>query len=86
MEQTGILTITAKSGESGFREKANGRKVFFTEEPTAGKRFCCWGEGVEFGVRMISTSPILALSRGEHTLIFNTESGSTYRLDHLQKS
>jgi hypothetical protein len=81
----GILTNNLKSDISGFREQANGKEVDFDFEPAVGERFQCLGEGVEFGIRVISTSPVIDVEfipedgGGEYN--FKTESGSSYTLE-----
>ncbi len=72
------LTNITKSSESGFRLHGNDREVDFETLPTIGERFLCSGEGLEFGTRLISTSPVTRFLGSR--LCFETETGSIYEL------
>ena len=78
-----ILTNNKKSDISGFREHANGKEVDFEYEPKVGERFRCLGDGVEFGIRVISTSPVTDVEfiAKDDVYNFKTESGSSYTLE-----
>lgn len=76
----GTLTQTHKSAESGLRTPGKSFPVVYGKEPIRGERFNCAGEGLEFGTRLVSTSPVRFISRGKERLIFTTETGSTYEL------
>ncbi len=79
----GILTNLIKSSESEFRKHANSREVEYFTPPTIKERFQCFGEGVEFGMRLISTSPVIEVTQNENDFTFQTESGSSYHLNFL---
>lgn len=76
----GTLTNLSKARDSGFRQQANGVEVAFENYPTIGERFVCFGEGVEFGTRLVSTSPVVSMSIKGGVIEFHTESGSIYTL------
>ena len=49
------------------------------ELPEVGKELFMWGEGLEFGTRLVRTTPIKSLSRLGDTFLFETRN-STYAL------
>ncbi len=49
------------------------------EPPEIGKSFILYGEGLEFGVRVIQTTPIKELTKEEKGFCFKTMN-STYKL------
>ncbi len=79
----GTLTLQNKSTESEFRNQFSGVEVFYQHCPQLGERFECYGEGVEFGTRFISTSPVVEIKTtiSEGALRFKTNSGSIYKLE-----
>lgn len=76
----GILTNISKAADSGFRRQANSVEVVFESYPTVGQRFNCLGKGVEFGVRLVSTSPVERIVVENGVVQFSTETGSVYKL------
>jgi hypothetical protein len=80
----GILTQLLKSPKSGLRTPRTDIEVAFKDLPRVGERFACFGEGIDFGLRWISTSPVTKVRKTgpgfSHVLEFFTSSGSVYRL------
>ncbi len=55
-----------------------------TEElPTEGKAFTMFGEGLEFGVRVINTSLAIKVEKSFNLYTFETASGSVYQVEYL---
>lgn len=50
-----------------------------TELPSLQKGFTMWGKGLEFGTRLLFTTPILALATVGKSILFQTRN-STYTL------
>ncbi len=51
--------------------------------PTPGQPFTVIAPGLEFGTRVVSTSPVLDVECAAYC--FQTESGSVYRVDILEE-
>lgn len=74
------LTQLKKSEESELRTPGVPIPVIYKVPPKVGQRFVCAGEGLNFGTRLISTSPVVVLIASRGLITFHTHSGSQYEL------
>lgn len=51
------------------------------ELPTEGKSFVFFGKGLEFGTRVVNTSPVKIVLQKDDEYILHTESGSIYQVN-----
>lgn len=52
--------------------------------PYLGRKLVIEGEGLEFGTRIVSTSPIVQMEYKGRFLEITTESGSVYRIEEIE--
>lgn len=80
----GLLIQLKKSAKSGLRTPGVPIRVTFQRPPIKGERFECFGQGLKFGTRWISTSGagrVLQKKSIPPRWEFSTESGSEYLLE-----
>ena len=72
--------LTRRRGGSGLRTdivEGDG------DPPRIGRSFQLVGKGLEFGSRLVTTSPVRGIGVEDDHLILETESGSLYQLEQL---